>query len=264
VLKVWRILYPVLIEFALSSVVANLAVAAIMVYMGSGGDYLGAYDRNYILIMGITDLLLIPIFAYMMQKDETRRIADGRMDLILRENHINVLQFLLVVIFSICASSVINMLTGWIPTDPSAYEDLQESITSSSVTIQFLVVCITGPFAEEVLFRGVIYRRLRDYTGTAWAAVLSGVIFGFVHMNLLQGVYAALFGVALALLYEHYGTIWASIIAHVANNFYATFGNLALSRLDSFGGSVFSAACIALTFLIGWYIFAYDSKANVV
>ena len=48
----------------------------------------------------------------------------------------------------------------------------------------FPMVVLMAPLVEEVLFRGVIYRVLAQALGARWGIVLSGLIFGLVHMNL--------------------------------------------------------------------------------
>ncbi|MBX9694418.1 MAG: CPBP family intramembrane metalloprotease, partial [Cyanobacteria bacterium] len=71
---------------------------------------------------------------------------------------------------------------------------------------------------EEVIFRGLIYSWLRVQVGVYPAAILSGCIFGAIHMDgtaffLLMGV-----GVVLALAYEKSGTLLTPIVIHILNN----------------------------------------------
>ncbi len=74
------------------------------------------------------------------------------------------------------------------------------------------------PMAEEVFFRGVVYRWLRDRWGVAVGAIVSGLIFGVAHFEPATVVPAALLGVALALVYERSGSLWPPILIHVLNN----------------------------------------------
>lgn len=45
---------------------------------------------------------------------------------------------------------------------------------------------IVAPAAEEMIFRWLIYLRLRDWLKMPVAAVISGLIFGIYHGNIVQ------------------------------------------------------------------------------
>ena len=77
---------------------------------------------------------------------------------------------------------------------------------------------IGAPIAEEIIFRGYLYPVAKKYTSTWFAAMFTGVLFGVVHMNLLGLPILALMGVALAVLYERTGSLWAPIFCHMAFN----------------------------------------------
>ena len=263
--KVWRVLYPFLLDISLSALVANLALAVIILFFGAAGQAEEIYNHNSLLILGITDLAIIPIAAALLAGDERKRVSLGNFDCLLRENNVTVLNFLMLIVFTLCASTLIDILVSYIPVGSSPdYQEFKTTINSAPAAIQFFAVCISGPIMEETLFRGLIYRRLRDYCGFAWAAVISGVFFGAVHGNLVQGVYAAMFGIILALIYEHYGTIWASILAHITNNLSASFGSYVLQNLSDAGYCIYLALCVGLTILLGMLIFSKNRRVNCV
>jgi len=91
-----------------------------------------------------------------------------------------------------------------------------------------LVAAVAAPVVEEIMFRGVLYRHLRDVLGSlgpAWLAALgSGLISGFVFAAIHpQGWVAipALMGLAFgfALVREWRGSIVPSIVVHGISNF---------------------------------------------
>jgi membrane protease YdiL (CAAX protease family) len=43
-------------------------------------------------------------------------------------------------------------------------------------------------FIEEIFFRGIVYGTLRQYIGVTWAIVVSGLIFGGMHADLVRMV----------------------------------------------------------------------------
>lgn len=90
------------------------------------------------------------------------------------------------------------------------------TITGSSLSM-FLYICFVGPFAEEILFRGLILRSLEKY-GKQVAIFVSALLFGLFHGNVIQIPYAFLVGLLLAYVTVEYSIFWA-IVLHVFNNF---------------------------------------------
>ncbi|MGE9267782.1 MAG: CPBP family intramembrane glutamic endopeptidase [Verrucomicrobiales bacterium] len=90
------------------------------------------------------------------------------------------------------------------------------------VALAFSAV-IVAPLAEEIIFRGYIYRVTRHYSGIWIGALFSGILFGVIHFNVLGFPLLALFGIVLALLYERMKTIWVPIACHAAFNGFQVF-----------------------------------------
>jgi membrane protease YdiL (CAAX protease family) len=91
------------------------------------------------------------------------------------------------------------------------------------------VVYGTGiaPVAEELFFRGVLFRSLADRRGFWVAAVLSGLLFGLVHLpaeggdvadRLLLPIVMTFTGIGLAWIFERRGSLLAPIAAHAVFN----------------------------------------------
>lgn len=103
----------------------------------------------------------------------------------------------------------------------ASYEELAKNfdLSTASPIFMIFVVCLFGPLVEEVVFRGMIYGKLRHNGFSVWvAAIISGIAFGAFHMNWVQGIYATVFGVVLAYIYEKTQTIWGCTLLHVAFN----------------------------------------------
>jgi membrane protease YdiL (CAAX protease family) len=88
---------------------------------------------------------------------------------------------------------------------------------NSSLQDRLLLVgtaLVVAPAAEELIFRGYIFGVFRRYTGRWWAMVTSALIFAAFHAHIpsLAGLFA--FAVALTLVYEGTGSLWASILMH--------------------------------------------------
>lgn len=92
-----------------------------------------------------------------------------------------------------------------------------EAVSGSTESFSmFLYATILAPFAEELIFRGVILRSLRPY-GKRFAIVGSAVLFGVFHGNLLQTPYAFLVGLVLGYVTVEYSIGWA-VALHLFNN----------------------------------------------
>jgi uncharacterized protein len=77
---------------------------------------------------------------------------------------------------------------------------------------------IAVPFAEELFFRGVIYKWMRDNWGLWPGVIISSLIFGIVHVDISVVVAAFVLGIILALVYEYSRSLWSVVIIHVINN----------------------------------------------
>lgn len=92
---------------------------------------------------------------------------------------------------------------------------------------------VAAPVAEELLFRGVLFKGLRDGfraklgrgIAVGLAALISGAIFGALHLGGGQDKFIPVLvalGVLLALAYEWSGTLYVPIAIHALNNAIAT------------------------------------------
>ena len=100
----------------------------------------------------------------------------------------------------------------------------------------FLTLVVFAPLAEELLFRGYLYGKLRK-SAPIWLAVLvSGLAFGLAHLwggpgselQWLVMIDTMVLGVMLALLREYTGAVWAGVLVHALKNgiaFYLLFVN---------------------------------------
>lgn len=90
------------------------------------------------------------------------------------------------------------------------------SILGRAYFVFFAVV--VAPFAEEVLFRGVLYAGVRQLGFRRVALWGSAVVFAVMHLNLSVLLPLLVFGVALAWLYEKTDNLLSTIAAHALFN----------------------------------------------
>ena len=71
---------------------------------------------------------------------------------------------------------------------------------------------------EELVFRGVVYGGYRKAGTKFMSVMLSALMFGLMHMNLNQALYAFVLGILLALLVEATGSLFSSMLFHFVCN----------------------------------------------
>ena len=81
-----------------------------------------------------------------------------------------------------------------------------------------IAVTLIGPLVEELVFRGAITQFLLEKYHAKTAIVISGAIFGLVHMNPVQAVGGFLFGLLLAWVYYKTKSILPVLFIHIINN----------------------------------------------
>lgn len=88
-----------------------------------------------------------------------------------------------------------------------------------------LLAVVIAPISEELFFRGVLFRTVRDRHGFWPAALASAIPFGLVHYVPSPAIDALILqltmvftGIGLAWIYERRGSIVASMAAHIAFN----------------------------------------------
>lgn len=84
--------------------------------------------------------------------------------------------------------------------------------------LAFITLVIIAPVAEEMLFRGYLYDRLRRFVPIWLAILMTSCLFGLAHgaWNLVFDTFAL--SVVMCLLREYTGSIWTSILLHMTKN----------------------------------------------
>ena len=95
---------------------------------------------------------------------------------------------------------------------------LSEQILGVAFPVMLFFMAVVPAFCEETLFRGVVYGGYRKHGDKFVAVLLSGFLFGIMHMNLNQALYAFAIGILLALLFEATDSIFPTMLFHFVYN----------------------------------------------
>lgn len=108
-------------------------------------------------------------------------------------------------------------LTGFADSSQT-YQKVADRQYGVAFALGLVLYGLISPLAEEVVFRGVIYNRLRRLYNPAIGIAASGLLFGAFHGNLVQGVYGACLGMLMAYLYEKSGKFGTPFLFHAVAN----------------------------------------------
>jgi membrane protease YdiL (CAAX protease family) len=179
-----------------------------------------AYYQKVVALNGIGGVLAaIPLYL-LYRKDRRRRVACGVIPKQkTRGNSILDGVFLLFIgaALSLFSNFILSFFSQILQTEE--YTESMNQVMDGK-TIWFLIfwIGIVGPIYEEILFRWVIYLRIRDHRSFLVSAVLSGAMFGIYHGNLTQFVYATVLGIFFACFLEWTGSLWSSVLLHIGAN----------------------------------------------
>lgn len=104
--------------------------------------------------------------------------------------------------------------------DSEKYEVVESIQYSVPVWLGIVLYGIISPIVEEMVFRGVLYSRIKKFYSVTKAVVFSALLFGAFHANLPQFLYGAAMGVLIALCYEYAGCFAAPVLMHMSANIF--------------------------------------------
>lgn len=274
--RTWELFGPIILKVVVSLLVESLVVAVFtMKYLPNASasmsmEQLMAYVEEdvykYIVeITAISALATIPFLILMRSNDRKKEKAMG----LVQNNRAALSKYVYVAVISIAFSLALNnlVLLSDLAEYSIAYQETAEVLYSPSLMVQILCLGIVTPIMEEYIFRGLIFKRLRNRFSVRRAIVSSALFFGIYHGNLVQMIYGTLSGILLAYLYEKYGSLKAPILAHMLMNTVACI----LTEVDVFTW-IFSEkirvasitiGCAAIVSIMYLYIQKIEEKPQV-
>lgn len=97
--------------------------------------------------------------------------------------------------------------------------------------LYIIYISVVPAMTEEFAFRGVIMQPLRKY-GDKFAIVMSALVFGLMHGNAVQAVFAFIVGIVIGYAVVVTGSMWTGIIIHFFNNFVSALLDVASSNMS--------------------------------
>lgn len=156
---------------------------------------------------------------------------------------------------------IIDMLIGYQdPTWISLFYADTVNPDSGAIILSAIGSIIFAPLMEELIFRGVLFNRLKIRTGIIPAMIISSIIFGFGHD--IGGITSAfLFGMCMCILYTKTDNILIPMSVHFLNNLTATV--LVLTNIDMWARTMpWIIPCIIITAIGSVYLVKYIIKES--
>ena len=132
----------------------------------------------------------------------------------------------------------------------------------------FIGAVFIAPVSEELLFRGVLFNRLKIIKGAPFGIVVSSILFGSLHFYggapFLHVMTATVFGMLMCVFYMKYDNILMNMAVHFLGNLFIYINDYT-PLLDIFVNSfstVFALACLFSVFFVPIYIIYYARKFN--
>lgn len=101
----------------------------------------------------------------------------------------------------------------------------QDALYQSVPWVQVVGLGLWIPFVEELIFRGIVYGKIREYHGKRAALWFSALLFAIYHGNMVQMLYAFPMGILLVLVYDRWGTLSAPVLLHIGANLLGVIQN---------------------------------------
>jgi membrane protease YdiL (CAAX protease family) len=182
-----------------------------------------AYQANYMMLQTFAaGAGIVAIYRYYQQDKQyhtvfSQRLTHTFLAIQRKDKVINpVLMFVCGALLGIGLNNIIGA------TGVAQYSDNYQKVTAQffagGMLFEILGAGILVPIVEELLYRGVVYARASDWIGQKRAVVVSAIIFGALHFNLVQFIYAFVMGVILTLFLERAGHLYGAIAGHMGAN----------------------------------------------
>lgn len=234
----------IVIQFALAMTIASLPNMAISFFLGMKyGNTLSSQELmertqeiNSSLLMPITAVSYIvantvaSVWAVKQTKIGSikkwfRKSKFSAFDIVLGCFAIVGIANIVVSILDLCGSAFTS--TSENLTDTFGSGLFSDNIIITIITIAYMAVI--GPITEELLCRGAVLN-CSSIVNRRFACVVSGMVFGFMHGNIIQGINAGIMGILLAYVAEKSGSLIAPCILHIFNNTFSVIMSYAFAN----------------------------------
>ena len=274
-------------------VVATFAIMAVAIVAGGGMDVMSWIMGDGLIIVEIIIQLVwlavaVPWWLHVRKRgiglfrDTSKEDDENALNIAWRVLGIVLLGFGAQIVVSI----VLNLVLPLFPDVMTSYESLMEDTGLASEGIFTLIAsAVLAPLVEEFTFRGIVMQfslramcqqwtgrltreslaRMRVMPQQFWLAnIFQAAVFGIMHLNLVQGLYAFVLGLLLGWVFWRTGRLRWCIGLHAAFNFsgYVLDGFYVFFDAIGLPGLVIEVAIAIVLVVVGIVMFRHFTKAT--
>ena len=245
-------LYPIIIYTVIQSSLGML-LAILFGLLKGARDFNAMMDvlkENALVISAICAVVTSVVLSLFFNID----VKNGRIE---KRGQIKAMDFVMAIVGGAGVSIALNIviaLTNMAGND-TAFVEVSDMITSNPLFVTIICAGILIPIVEEILFRGLIFNRIKCQYNFVAGLLISSLLFGIYHGNIVQGIYATLLGIFLGFAYHKTKSILIPIFIHMGGNtFVSIYGKLGENE-ENIGILVVTVAISIIFALIGTIYF---------
>lgn len=144
--------------------------------------------------------------------------------------------------------------------------DYSESVSQVLGTVGIVTIfaqVIAAPLTEEIIFRGLIFSRLKKAMPLWVAAAVSAALFGLMHGQILWTAYAFLLGLLFAAIVIKTGSVTAAVVLHMTFNAGGVLLSLLTVEMPLIVGGLIAAAGLAVSCFAFWLLLRNQKEADI-
>ena len=247
---IWEIIFPLVLYY--------IAFLSTMYFIFA---FIGRSSATYMVAQIISAAVTIPLMYFASYKPTQE--AFSVKPHISKELGINIIY---IVVITLLISLALNNIISMTPLVQMSggYAQANENFYGSTLMLELIGSAILSPIMEELVFRGIVFGNLRKITSTGAAIFLSAFLFGIVHFNIVQFIYAFLLGIVLALFMYKSGHMYAAMVGHIAANAFAVLRTECNILTWTMDGSAVAWTLSIILLVAGSIILGYYVKRKII
>lgn len=156
-------------------------------------------------------VIIVPALIYVL-------VTKQNLFKLIRFNKISFSAVALTIVFTLCIMPLLSLINAVSMLFADNFiKSTAEAIVGDNIIIGLIMLALVPTIVEEVTYRGIIYNIYKD-NNKIKAMILSALVFGAMHMNFNQFIYAAILGFIMAIMLEATNSIISTMIMHFVFN----------------------------------------------
>lgn len=229
--KAWYIVKPFILYtivktlaiFGLSLLVSSIPIQGVSAWVESNSQLLSTTINGIAALIGV---------AFVLQDFLKEVAVTGEIDIdsgVIKQlfawmkngithNKDKAFQLAAVISLGITSALGLNILVELMSIQSEKYSNVEAIQYSVPLWLGLILYGIISPVTEEIVFRGLLYNRMKRFFGIVPCMIVTSLLFGGFHANLPQFLYGTSMGVLMALVYEWVKSFAAPLLFHMAAN----------------------------------------------